>query len=79
MLDAFGGVDVLVNNAGVAFGGTLLDAPDDEILRTMNTNAFGQLWCTRAFLPHMLERWAGSGRREGECTHVRRAGEAGMW
>jgi all-trans-retinol dehydrogenase (NAD+) len=51
-----GPVDVLVNNAGVVSGKTLLEASDDEVLRTFDVNALALFWTTRAFLPGMVER-----------------------
>lgn len=54
-----GRVDVLVNNAGVVTGKTLLDASDDEILRTFDVNTLALFWTTRAFLPHMIRRDSG--------------------
>ena len=45
----FGGVDLLVNNAGVlGFRGALLDAPPDDIARTIAVNLTGTLRLTRA-------------------------------
>lgn len=54
-----GHVDVLVNNAGVVSGKTLLDASDDEVLRTFDVNTLALFWTTRAFLPTMLQRNSG--------------------
>lgn len=51
-----GPVEVLVNNAGVVSGKTLLDASDDEIQRTLDVNLLSLFWVTRAFLPAMVER-----------------------
>jgi all-trans-retinol dehydrogenase (NAD+) len=51
-----GPVDVLVNNAGVVSGKTLLDASDRDIERTFAVNTLALFWTTRAFLPAMLER-----------------------
>ena len=58
VLDAHGGVDVLVNNAGVVTGKGLVDSTDEEILRSFAVNALAPIWTTRALLPHML----GAGR-----------------
>lgn len=54
-----GGVDVLVNNAGVVAGAELLDLTDEQIERVMAVNAMAPFWCTRAVLPGMLERSRG--------------------
>lgn len=52
--DAFGGVHVLVNNAGIA-GRSLptWDLTDDDWSSVLNVNLFGTFYCTRAVLPHM--------------------------
>jgi all-trans-retinol dehydrogenase (NAD+) len=54
-----GGVDVLVNNAGVVAGAELLDLTDEQIERVMAVNAMAPFWCTRAVLPGMVERSRG--------------------
>jgi all-trans-retinol dehydrogenase (NAD+) len=51
-----GRIDVLVNNAGVVSGKTLLDTPDEKIIKTMEVNALALFWTCKAFLPLMLER-----------------------
>jgi NAD(P)-dependent dehydrogenase (short-subunit alcohol dehydrogenase family) len=53
-------VDVLVNNAGVASGGTMLDSSLDEWRWMLDINVMGVVRGTKAFLPAMLE--AGRGR-----------------
>ena len=54
-----GRVDILVNNAGVVSGKTLLDASEDDVLRTFDVNALALFWTTRAFLPAMMARDSG--------------------
>ena len=56
---ARGPVDVLINNAGVVTGKTLLDATPQEIERTFDVNVLALFWTTRAFLPAMLARDSG--------------------
>ena len=51
-----GPVDILLNNAGIVSGKTLLDASDDDIQRTFDVNALALFWTTRAFLPGMIAR-----------------------
>ena len=53
---AGGAVDVLVNNAGIVTGKTLLEATPAEIERTFDVNVLALFWTTRAFLPAMLAR-----------------------
>ncbi len=54
------GVDVLVNNAGYGQMGPLETVSDAELRKQYDTNVFGLMSVTRAFLPAMRER--GSGR-----------------
>lgn len=54
-----GGIDVLINNAGIHLLGAVEDMPDSDFRRTFDTNFFGAMNLTRAVLPHM--RQAGRG------------------
>ncbi|MDR2312935.1 MAG: SDR family oxidoreductase [Spirochaetaceae bacterium] len=51
--------DILINNAGVVSGKTLLETPDEKIEQTMAVNVFPLFWTVKAFLPSMLERGRG--------------------
>ena len=50
-----GGVDVLVNNAGIVRGGLFTDVPLDEHLATFEVNTHGPIRVTHAFLPDVLD------------------------
>ena len=52
-------VDVLINNAGIVSGKTLLEASDEDIIRTFAVNSLALFWTTRAFLPAMIQRNSG--------------------
>ena len=56
---AKGGIDALVNNAGVNLPALLMSANDDEIETMIRTNLFGTLYCTRAVIPMMLRQRGG--------------------
>jgi short-subunit dehydrogenase len=53
------GPDVLVNNAGFGVLGPSSEISEAEMRRNYETNVFGLMNVTRAFLPRMLERRAG--------------------
>lgn len=53
------GPDVLVNNAGFGILGPTSEISDAEMRRQYETNVFGLMAVTRAFLPRMIERRAG--------------------
>ena len=56
-INADGGpIDVLVNNAGIVFGGYLLDVPLERHLTTLNVNLLGPVILTHAFLPDLIAR-----------------------
>jgi 2-keto-3-deoxy-L-fuconate dehydrogenase len=48
-----GGIDVLVNNAGIGAQGSVADADDDEWSRVLDVNVVGIARMTKAALPHL--------------------------
>lgn len=50
-----GGLDVLVNNAGIGAQGTVADNDDEEWHRVLDVNVVGMVRVTRAALPHLRE------------------------
>jgi NAD(P)-dependent dehydrogenase (short-subunit alcohol dehydrogenase family) len=54
-----GPIDVLVNNAGVGFGGPVETIPLDAARAVMDTNFWGAVYAIRSVLPSMRERRTG--------------------
>ncbi|MGP9503867.1 SDR family NAD(P)-dependent oxidoreductase [Specibacter sp. AOP5-B1-6] len=52
---AFGGVDIVVNNAGIGAIGSVEDNDDAEWARVWNINVVGMVRVSRAALPHLRE------------------------
>ena len=48
-----GGLDIVVNSAGVIYHGTAEETTDEEWLQTMNVNVNGMFFICRAALPHL--------------------------
>ena len=65
----FGGIDILVANAGVGAYGPFLDLPADQLEEMIDVNVKGTLYAVRAVLPYLL--------RSGEADIVTLASEAG--
>jgi NAD(P)-dependent dehydrogenase (short-subunit alcohol dehydrogenase family) len=55
----FGQVDVLVNNAGYGVAGAIEEVSEAEFMPMFETNVFGLLRVTRAFLPHLRKQRSG--------------------
>jgi 3-oxoacyl-[acyl-carrier protein] reductase len=57
--DRFGGVDVVINNAGVGIDGILSTMPDTDVHRAVTLNLEAAIQLTRACLKSMLRKRAG--------------------
>jgi 3-oxoacyl-[acyl-carrier protein] reductase len=55
----FGGIDVLVNSAGVGVGAPIADLPHEEWDRIIGTNLSGVFNCCKAAIPHLRARGGG--------------------
>ena len=62
------GVDAIVNNAGIAIVGPLAEVPEADVRAQFETNVFGLLAVTKAFLPAMMAR------RRGRIVNVSSSG-----
>jgi 3-oxoacyl-[acyl-carrier protein] reductase len=59
-IEATGGLDVLVNNAGLGGMANLVDMTDDEWHRVLDVTLTATFRCTRAALAHMVPRGRGA-------------------
>lgn len=67
-----GPVAILINNAGIVSGTTVLNTPDAKIVKTFEVNVLAHFWTIKAFLPDMITM------KEGHVVNVASlAGQAG--
>ena len=59
VVQRFGGVDILLNNAGTSKRGNFLDLSDDEWAADLELKVFGAVRCSRLVIPHMKKRGGG--------------------
>ncbi len=55
-VNTFGGIDILINNAGISMRALVKDLDVDVIRKVMEVNFFGAVYCTKFALPHITER-----------------------
>jgi short-subunit dehydrogenase len=53
---AFGGIDILINNAGISMRALIKDADTEVIRKVMDINFYGTVYCTKYALPSLIER-----------------------
>jgi NAD(P)-dependent dehydrogenase (short-subunit alcohol dehydrogenase family) len=58
-IEAFGGIDVVVNNAGYGAVGVFEAATKEQIQKQFDTNVFGVMNVTRAVLPYFRQKRGG--------------------
>ena len=52
----YGGIDILINNAGISMRSLLIDADVEVIKKVMDINFFGTVYCTKLALNSIIER-----------------------
>ena len=55
-IKTFGGIDILINNAGVSMRALVQDLDVEVIRKVMDVNFYGSVYCTKFALPTILER-----------------------
>ena len=55
-LKQFGGIDILINNAGISMRSLIRDADVEVIRKVMEVNFFGTVYCTKLALESIIER-----------------------
>ncbi|MEO6550119.1 MAG: SDR family oxidoreductase [Ferruginibacter sp.] len=55
-IETYGGIDILINNAGISMRALLKDADVDVIKKVMDINFFGTVYCTKLALNSIIER-----------------------
>lgn len=81
-----GGVDILINNAGISHIGLLSDMSDQEWNQIISTNLSSVFYCCREAIPYMVSRKCGKilnissmwGRSGASCEAAYSASKAGI-
>src|SRR5260370_40366528 len=55
-IKVFGGIDILINNAGISMRALLKDANTEVIRKVMEINFFGAVYCTKYAINSIIER-----------------------
>ncbi|RDD40510.1 Epidermal retinol dehydrogenase 2 [Trichoplax sp. H2] len=76
VLTDIGPVSLLINNAGVVNGKTLINSCDSKIEKTLNVNMVSHFWTIKAFLPSMMAK--NHGHIVGIASQLGFIGAAGL-
>jgi short-subunit dehydrogenase len=55
VMEEFGRIDILINNAGISMRSLFSDVDMDVMKRVMDINFFGAVYCTKFALPHIIK------------------------
>lgn len=55
-IKVYGGIDILINNAGISMRALLKEATTDVLRKLMDVNFFGAVYCTKYALDSIIER-----------------------
>ena len=55
-IKTFGGIDILINNAGISMRALVKDVDVEVMRKVMDINFFGAVYCTKFALPSITER-----------------------
>ncbi len=55
-IKTYGGIDILINNAGMSMRALFKDSTTDVIKKLMEINFFGAMYCTKYALPSIIDR-----------------------
>lgn len=59
VLEQFGSIDILINNAGLFVPGSIYDEPEENLDKMISINLFSAYYLTRALLPAMMKKKSG--------------------
>jgi 3-oxoacyl-[acyl-carrier protein] reductase len=76
VINRYGKIDVLINNAGITMDATLLKMTQEQWDRVISINQTGVFHCTQAVVPHMIRE--GAGRIINTSSIVGRMGNFGQ-
>lgn len=54
-VDKFGGIDILINNAGISMRAIFQDVEMDVLEKVMKVNFWGTVYCTKYALPYLIK------------------------
>lgn len=59
VVDRFGKIDILINNAGITRDATLVKMSEEDFEKVIQINLNGVYYCTQAVAPHMIAKGSG--------------------